>query len=208
LTGPFTGSGGHVKSDPAVRISPYSHSSNRDLSSFEPLSASSRRTRRVQRPRHLPLSGSKISHRFQNEIKPPFPRHIRCQSRTAAVSNLPDVTELWAADSIEASFSAMRDNEDSLANEREVASVCGQVWKFIRAHEQTATSFTIRSCFRKEGLSPNTQTRPFKLEFNKEALRQNDGFKELWDRNISIAELSRHRQLQKFGIPNTEFLDA
>jgi hypothetical protein len=76
-------------------------------------------------------------------------------------------------------FGAMRNSTDSLANEPEVASVHGQIWKLIRVYEQTATSFTIRSRFRNAGLALNTQTRPFKLEFNKEALRQNDGFKEL-----------------------------
>jgi hypothetical protein len=81
---------------------------------------------------------------------------------------------------------AMKNNRDSLANEPEVASVTGQI---IRAYEQTATSVTIRSCLRKVGLSSNTQTRPFKLEFDKETLRQNDGFRALWDRNISAADI-------------------
>jgi hypothetical protein len=100
---------------------------------------------------------------------------------------------------------AMENNRDSLANEPEVASVTGEI---IRAYEQTATSAKIRSCLRKAGLSPNTQTRPFKLEFDREAVRQNDGFKALWDRNISAAELSRRRQLQTFGMLNIEFLNA
>jgi hypothetical protein len=46
------------------------------------------------------------------------------------------------------------------------------------------------------------------LEFNEEALRQNDEFKELWNRNISVAELSRRRRVQRFGIFDTEFLHA
>jgi hypothetical protein len=105
-------------------------------------------------------------------------------------------------------FGAMRKNKDLLANKPEVPSVDGQSWKITRACEQTATSFTIRSCFGKVGLSPNTQTRPFKLEFNEEALRQNDGFKELRDRHISAAELCGRRRVQRFEILNAEFLDA
>jgi hypothetical protein len=88
---------------------------------------------------------------------------------------------------------ALKNNEEHLANGPDEAYVHGQVRKFGRAHEQTATSFTIRSSFRKAGFSPNTQSRPFKLEFDEEALRQNDGFKKLWDRNISIKELSSRR---------------
>jgi hypothetical protein len=73
-------------------------------------------------------------------------------------------------------FGATKHNRDSLANEPEVAAVHGQIWRLIRPYERTATSFTIRLCFRKVGLSPNTQTRPFRLGFNEEALRQNDRF--------------------------------
>jgi hypothetical protein len=58
------------------------------------------------------------------------------------------------------SFSAMKNDNYSLANEPGAASVHGQIWKSIQAYEQTATSFTIRSCFHKARLSPNTQTRP------------------------------------------------
>jgi hypothetical protein len=105
-------------------------------------------------------------------------------------------------------FGALKNNKEHLADEPDHSSVHGQIWKLIRAYEQTATSFTIRSSFRKAGLSPNTQARPFKLEFNEEALRQNDGFNELWDRNISIAELSSRRRIQRFGILNAEFIQA
>jgi hypothetical protein len=63
-------------------------------------------------------------------------------------------------------FDAMENNKGSLVDEPEVASALGQIWKFIRSYEQTATSFMIRSCFRKAELSPNTRTRPFNLECN------------------------------------------
>jgi hypothetical protein len=72
---------------------------------------------------------------------------------------------------------AMKHNKVSLANGADVVSVQGQIWKLIRAYEQTATSFTIQSYFHKAGLSPNTQTGPLKLECN-EALRENDGRKD------------------------------
>jgi hypothetical protein len=71
-------------------------------------------------------------------------------------------------------FGAIRKNRDLLANKPEVALVDGQSWKIIQACEQTATSFTIRLCFRKAGLLPNTQTRPFEFESNEQAVRQND----------------------------------
>jgi hypothetical protein len=105
-------------------------------------------------------------------------------------------------------FGAMKHTKESLMNEEDEPPIDGQLWKLLRAYEQTATSFTIRSCFRKAGLSPNTQTWPYKLQFNEEMLRQNDGFRELWDRNITIEEGTRHQRLQRFGILNAQFIQA
>jgi hypothetical protein len=102
----------------------------------------------------------------------------------------------------------MNNDKDSRANEFEAALVHGQILKIIRVYEQTVTSFAIQSCFRKAQLSPNTQTRPFKLEFNKETLHQNDEFNKFWDRNILVAALSRHWRIQRMGILNAKFLDA
>jgi hypothetical protein len=102
----------------------------------------------------------------------------------------------------------MKNGKYSIANDPEVASVQGHAWKIVRAYEQTGMLFTTRSCFRKAELLPNTPRRLLKLEFNKEARRQNDALKELWDRNISVAELSTRWQVIRSGIHNAEFLDA
>jgi hypothetical protein len=85
-------------------------------------------------------------------------------------------------------------------------SMNGQMTNLVQAYEQTATSGTIRGPFRKEGLIPNTSVRPFILEFNKETLRQNPGFKEIWDRNIAIERMPRRRQGQRFRIFSSEFI--
>jgi hypothetical protein len=81
-----------------------------------------------------------------------------------------------------------------------------QIFRLIQVYGQTATSLTIRGSFRRAGLSANTRVRPFRLQFNDAVLRENPGFKEIWDRNISIEELSRRRQAHRFGIINEEFL--
>jgi hypothetical protein len=105
-------------------------------------------------------------------------------------------------------FGAMKQNNDHLTNGTDDVSVHDQIWKLVPAYEQTATLFTIRSCFKKAGLSPDTRSRPFKLGFDDHVLCRNDGFNELWDRNISLEELSRRRRVQRFGVRNTEFLEA
>jgi hypothetical protein len=129
------------------------------------------------------------------------------ETRTRALVVPAHTTKLFQALDL-VLFGDADNKKDSLENEPEVASIQGQISKIIRAYEKIVTSFTIRPCFYKAGLSPNTQTRSFKLEFNEEALRRNDGFQELWDRNISIAELSRRRPVPRFAILNAEFLDA
>jgi hypothetical protein len=53
---------------------------------------------------------------------------------------------------------------------------------------------TIRASFQKAGLWQDSGTKPFKLQFNEESLRENPGFKELWERNISVEEFSGCRR--------------
>jgi hypothetical protein len=70
-------------------------------------------------------------------------------------TNLPQVLDLVL-------FDSMKNTKDLLGNEPEFVSVPGQMWKIIQPYGQTATWFTIQSCLRKAGLSPNVQTRPLK----------------------------------------------
>jgi hypothetical protein len=78
--------------------------------------------------------------------------------------------------------------------------------KMIQAYEQTATSGTIRGSFRKVGMISHTTTRPFKIRIDEDIMRQSPGFQVGWERNVSIDDLSRRRQMQRFGIINSEFL--
>jgi hypothetical protein len=91
--------------------------------------------------------------------------------------------------------------------EFEGESVNAQITKLIQANEQTATSGTIRGVFRKAGLETDTSTRPFKIRVVEEVVRANPGFREAWERNVSIDELSIRRQQHRFGIINSEFLE-
>jgi hypothetical protein len=46
-------------------------------------------------------------------------------------------------------FSVMKKNKDPLSNRTDDVSIHRQIWKCVRAYDQTAISFTIRSCFGK-----------------------------------------------------------
>jgi hypothetical protein len=84
-------------------------------------------------------------------------------------------------------------------------SMNGQITKLIHAYEQTATSFAIRELFEKAELSLNTREKPFRFQFNQAALRENPGFKEIWERNSSAAELSSRRQEHRFQLSTENF---
>jgi hypothetical protein len=78
----------------------------------------------------------------------------------------------------------------------------------IQADEQTATSGTIRGSFRKAGMIPDITTIPFKIRIDNSIMKQSPGFQAAWERNVLINDLSRRRQMQRFGIINSEFLPA
>ena len=79
--------------------------------------------------------------------------------------------------------------------------------KIIRAYEQVTTSFNIRSTFIKAGISYERTGLRFKLKINPENIIQNHGFKEIWNQNISIDEISARRRNQKFGVINEDGLN-
>jgi hypothetical protein len=103
-------------------------------------------------------------------------------------------------------FGALKKRKAGAGGEFGDGSVEDQITKLVRAYEQTATSATIRGSFRKAGMVPDTSERPFKLVFDEARVRENEGFKEIWDRDIKIEELSRRRQAHRFGIMNSQFL--
>jgi hypothetical protein len=82
------------------------------------------------------------------------------------------------------------------------------ITKLIKAYEQTATSSTIIRSFRRAGNIPNTITRPYKIMVDQARMRESPGFQPVWEGNMSVEDLSRRRQMQRFGIINAEFLPA
>jgi hypothetical protein len=52
---------------------------------------------------------------------------------------------------------------------------------------------TIRDSFERADIYPIVEFEAFKVNFDEEKLRNNAEFKEFWEPNISIGELSRRR---------------
>jgi hypothetical protein len=103
-------------------------------------------------------------------------------------------------------FGALKKLTETATGEFDDDSMNNQITKLIHAYEQTATSMTIRGSFRRAGMYPYMGSRSFKLRIDEEVLKSNPGFKEIWDRNITIEELSRRRRLHRFELINGEFL--
>jgi hypothetical protein len=49
-------------------------------------------------------------------------------------------------------------------------------------------------------------TKSFRMRFDEEKFKGCPGFIEIWNRNISIEDLSRRRRLHRFEVINSEFL--
>jgi hypothetical protein len=105
-------------------------------------------------------------------------------------------------------FGTLKHLKATAAGEFDDGSVNEQITKMIQAYEQTATSGTIRGSFPRAGMISDITTRPFKIRVDEDAMRQSPGFRAVWERNVSIDDLSRRRQMQRFGIINSEFLPA
>jgi hypothetical protein len=90
-------------------------------------------------------------------------------------------------------FDALEKLKANAQGEFDDDSVNDQITKLVQVYEQTFTSMTIRALFCKAGLVPDTSSRPFRLRFDKEEVRENAEFKEILDYNIKMAELFRRR---------------
>jgi hypothetical protein len=105
-------------------------------------------------------------------------------------------------------FGALKKLKPTAVGEFDDGSVNAQITQLLQAYEQAATSVTIRGSFRKAGMDLDVTALPFRIRIVEQTLRENPGFKEVWDRNVSLHDLSRRRQLQRFGIISSEFLSA
>ena len=80
------------------------------------------------------------------------------------------------------------------------------IFKILQSYEKSATCFNIRGSFEKAGLTSDMTKKPRILKFSIQKVINNSGFKQLWNLNIKIEDLSKRRLSQRFGIINTDFL--
>jgi hypothetical protein len=76
-------------------------------------------------------------------------------------------------------FSALKKLKQTATSEFDDGSVNKQNTKLVHAYEQTPTSMNIRSSFRRAGIHLKIGSRPDKIRFDEEQLRNNPRSKEL-----------------------------
>jgi hypothetical protein len=103
-------------------------------------------------------------------------------------------------------FGTLKKLKATPPRESDESSMQDRIPRLLQTSEQTGTSMTIRESFQKAGLYPDLGSRPFKVRFDEEKLRENVGFKKLWKRNISIEGLSLRRRILTSGVTKTQFL--
>ena len=76
----------------------------------------------------------------------------------------------------------------------------------MKAYDSAATSFNIRSSFRKAGLCIRTNRKPYAIKYNFFTLKKKTGFQIFWNLNIKKEEMSARKLNQKFYIINIDYL--
>jgi hypothetical protein len=103
-------------------------------------------------------------------------------------------------------FGALKQRKDRTEGESAANSVRHQVTKLLRAYEETSSSFNIRGSFFRAGFRYVTVIMPYVLDFDEAGVRENRGFREIWERNYSVEILRRRRSLHQFGLINSDYL--
>jgi hypothetical protein len=62
--------------------------------------------------------------------------------------------------------------------------VNAQISQLLQGYEHAATSATIRGSLRKAGMNLDITTLPVRIRIVEHILRENPGFKEVWNRNV------------------------
>jgi hypothetical protein len=78
------------------------------------------------------------------------------------------------------------------------------IQKVFHNFKQTMVEDNIRGAFTMTGFSFNINTEPYTLAFEEEKLRQSGGFREIWDLNFPLENMSARRRRSKFGWINEE----
>jgi hypothetical protein len=101
-------------------------------------------------------------------------------------------------------FSVLKNYKKTLRPEISRDSAEGQILLLLEAYEKTATGRTIRSSFSLAGLAPEPNDTKMRVVFDSSLIRNRPDFLEVYNRNLSIDEISQRRASARFGVLNPE----
>jgi hypothetical protein len=84
-------------------------------------------------------------------------------------------------------------------------AILQQISRLLNAYESAATSTNIRSSFKKAGFLIDTTSSLSRVKFDDNIVRGNPGFRELWERNFSINNISTRQRNSSFGFINEQY---
>lgn len=103
-------------------------------------------------------------------------------------------------------FGVFKRNKNKLDTETTNKSLEETAINVIKAYEQIATIFNILGSFKRAGIGQDMNSNPKRIKIDVEQIVTNPGFKELWNMNIKIEDISKRRQNHVFGIININSL--
>ena len=103
-------------------------------------------------------------------------------------------------------FGALKSFKSHVSSEEDGKYIKSCISKLLKSFEQVSTSFTIRGSFKRAGLIPIMNVVPHLAQCNVSLLIDKYDFKNIWDRNTKITDISTRRRNQRFGVINEEYL--
>ncbi|OHT08942.1 hypothetical protein TRFO_22367 [Tritrichomonas foetus] len=137
---------------------------------------------------------SHISDRVMEELSPNNIYIITFPPHTSHIFQVLDVSI----------FGILKNYLKSLPHKASLHVQVDLCWRTFRAFELATCSTTIRSAFEKTGFIIQ-HTNSKKIEINEEKIRNSSDFKELFQKNIQIENISQRRRSAKWGFVNQRY---
>ena len=102
-------------------------------------------------------------------------------------------------------FGVLKKHKKNIPKNDDIQPLIDHMYRIFHAYELSSCSTTIRSSFMKTGFEYFTKNNKLYLKMNKSKIQNSIEFKEIWNHNYSLDDMSMRRKSIKFGWINREF---
>ena len=102
-------------------------------------------------------------------------------------------------------FGVLKKHKKYIPKNDDIQPLIDHMYRIFHAYELSSCSTTIRSSFMKTGFEYFTKNNKLYLKMNKSKIQNSIEFKEIWNHNYSLDDMSMRRKSIKFGWINREF---